>query len=1026
MTPESSWTPPDVAELSTDFTSLEISHLLARGGMSAVYLARQVSLDREVVLKILPKEVALNAGDVARLKMEARLLAKLRDPGIVKIYDAGISSGGYPYLLLEYVEGGDLRHWASARAVTLEEAMGIGQSLSTALAAAHGEGVLHGDIKPDNVFLDAKGRLKLGDFGLAEFTGAASAAYHTPGYTAPEILAGERQITVQTDLYAVAATVFELVCGTTPPEDASRREELLAALPVQARQAILTGLATVAGERPASAADYREIFRRASLHPAPAEAARAVPGPVLRRVGPQPGMAAPARPVSRRGSRGLWLAGAAAALAAAGAVIFLNRTGSDPVPKDTVAQTEPPQSSPPDPVASVKVADQSTAPSTGTDAAAGGTGTESFADWLAAEGTQADSKENTPVLDRHPLTREELDQWSPGWTIDAPNGEQRDAARLSVSGTTSEGHPVLLLVPFSPSKPYTLSRRAELPQDPAQELRVRVAANTPEGADWVLRAFVDDQPLGKPEIISQAAEEKDRYREIAWSLEPWRGRTVTLRLEGANGGAHSWHWEQGFWSWIKLQPLTTGTPAGEVERPEITMKSPQAPSEKPDRESPAPAAGRELLDDLKAKMAAFHAAEWEKYLGKVRKDRQERAKALQATDPATAAAFAASDPGQPFLTKEQLIADKSGWELPGLWDYPHVRSKVTYLPGGRFLVDDVSRWRWLDRGNGLFATFSPGHVDFGQVKGKKATVVNHDGRRFEFTKIGEPEPPLPEIPQPIRVSYGYETEYRKEFEETVRAQARKTQEYAQTMVRKLGVKEPGLVISELASALKPYDIEHEEETPEDIRYITGKWRAADCKLEFWAGGRLKAGRDSGRWIWTREDTVIFVIYGPRGVKAAGLARISSTEKGVLRIHTLIGDPIGDARYTGGEPTDSVIDRRSGRQESGNAAPMQQAAPRKPEQSPAPAVPQMWAALSAESLAKLRAIALASWKKAGSPKRPDFVMEGGMFYEGKWYARVDKAVSWKDAKAACEAVKGRLAVVHDAQTWEFVQLAGGTG
>lgn len=106
--------------------------------------------------------------------------------------------------------------------------------------------------------------------------------------------------------------------------------------------------------------------------------------------------------------------------------------------------------------------------------------------------------------------------------------------------------------------------------------------------------------------------------------------------------------------------------------------------------------------------------------------------------------------------------------------------------------------------------------------------------------------------------------------------------------------------------------------------------------------------------------------------------------------------------------------------------MQQAAPRKPEQSPAPAVPQMWAALSAESLAKLRAIALASWKKAGAPKRPDFVMEGGMFYEGKWYARVDKAVSWKDAKAACEAVKGRLAVVHDAQTWEFVQLAGGTG
>src|SRR5687767_13875115 len=99
--PPPDWTPPAVEELASDFPALEIESLLAIGGMSAVYLARQRSLDRRVVLKVLPVQIGADAEAAERFMREARVLAKLRDPGIVEIYDSGLSPGGHLFLVLE-------------------------------------------------------------------------------------------------------------------------------------------------------------------------------------------------------------------------------------------------------------------------------------------------------------------------------------------------------------------------------------------------------------------------------------------------------------------------------------------------------------------------------------------------------------------------------------------------------------------------------------------------------------------------------------------------------------------------------------------------------------------------------------------------------------------------------------------------------------------------------------------------------------------------------------------------------------
>jgi WD40 repeat protein len=210
----------------------EVVGTLGRGGMGTVLKARQVSMDRFVALKILPKRLASNEDYVRRFVREARAAARLHHPHIVQAHDVGEDDGTY-YFVMEYVDGEGLDA-AVAREGPLEaeRALQIMKQVCSALWAAHEAGIVHRDIKPANLMLDSKGNVRVTDFGLAKRTDdqavpgsdlvaggppAESQALGTPAYVAPEV-AGGRPAGPRSDLYSLGATFFHLLAGRAPFE----------------------------------------------------------------------------------------------------------------------------------------------------------------------------------------------------------------------------------------------------------------------------------------------------------------------------------------------------------------------------------------------------------------------------------------------------------------------------------------------------------------------------------------------------------------------------------------------------------------------------------------------------------------------------------------------------------------------------------------------------------------------------------------------------------------------------------------
>jgi serine/threonine-protein kinase len=198
---------------------------IGSGAMATVFLAKQLSLDRLVAIKVLPKRLSANANFIERFYKEGRSAAQLNHPNIVSAYDVG-RAGEHHYFVMEYVDGKTVYdRIVKGRRLEEAEAIEVVIQVAEALRHAHKRGFIHRDIKPKNIMISREGKAKLADLGLARaLTDKAAAeaeagrAYGTPYYISPEQIRGEVKIGPAADIYGLGATLYHMVTGRVPYE----------------------------------------------------------------------------------------------------------------------------------------------------------------------------------------------------------------------------------------------------------------------------------------------------------------------------------------------------------------------------------------------------------------------------------------------------------------------------------------------------------------------------------------------------------------------------------------------------------------------------------------------------------------------------------------------------------------------------------------------------------------------------------------------------------------------------------------
>ena len=225
---------PTLEDLAVLLPAYDFESFIAQGGMGAVYKARQRSLDRDVAIKILPRELGEDPEFRQSFETEARAMARLNHPNLIGVYDSG-DVDGMLYIVMEYVNGKSLYYSAYNLAVDPPQAADLVKGICDGLAHAHEHGVIHRDIKPANILLTPKREPKIGDFGLARPSGAEGPGLimGTPGYTAPEVLKNPEHADRRSDLYAVGVILYELLTGqrqepnSPPPSTGGRCDRAL-------------------------------------------------------------------------------------------------------------------------------------------------------------------------------------------------------------------------------------------------------------------------------------------------------------------------------------------------------------------------------------------------------------------------------------------------------------------------------------------------------------------------------------------------------------------------------------------------------------------------------------------------------------------------------------------------------------------------------------------------------------------------------------------------------------------------------
>ena len=201
----------------------ELLERIGQGGMGSVYKARQTSMDRIVALKILPPSLAKDPSFIERFTREARSSARLNHPNIVSAIDVG-QAGGVYYYAMEFIPGWSVKALLEKGPMSEEKVLSVGYAMADALVHAHASGIIHRDIKPDNILIDTEGTPKLCDLGLARHESDSDEQKHltqegqtigTPHYISPEQARGQRDLDGTTDLYSLGATLYHMLTGST-------------------------------------------------------------------------------------------------------------------------------------------------------------------------------------------------------------------------------------------------------------------------------------------------------------------------------------------------------------------------------------------------------------------------------------------------------------------------------------------------------------------------------------------------------------------------------------------------------------------------------------------------------------------------------------------------------------------------------------------------------------------------------------------------------------------------------------------
>ena len=339
-----------------------VERKLGRGGMATVYLARDSVLDRPVALKVLAEHLADDDEFRERFLREARLAARFVHPNVVQVYDADEDERG-PFIVMEYVEGHTLADELKRRGrLPPAEVVGIGIQVCAALEAAHEAGLVHRDIKPQNILLRPDGRVKIADFGIARSLDATrhteiGTVLGTAAYLAPEQARGET-VTPAADIYSLGVVLYELLTGRTPfeadtlPELLLKREQgalvpprdIAPDVPIALERVVMRCLALEPQHRPASAAELARALEGGTDEPP------TVPMAAVTRVRTPP-------------RRGLFVAAAVVLVLVAAALALALDSGSTPkaTPPPPTTTTRPATTTQPTTTAATTTAPPATA-----------------------------------------------------------------------------------------------------------------------------------------------------------------------------------------------------------------------------------------------------------------------------------------------------------------------------------------------------------------------------------------------------------------------------------------------------------------------------------------------------------------------------------------------------------------------------------------------------------------------------------------------------------------------------------------